>query len=411
LSTIYKAAARNVKRNRRRTIIAFVAISFGLAGSIVTVSINKGFESQALSNSVSTKTGHVKIFADGYYEERDFAPLDFLIEDGEEVIRAIETVDGVNAVAPKIVFRATITDGLQQILLLGAGIDPRREDRVFALGSKIVKGEYVADDEERILLSAEVAELLGAEIGEEFTVMARTRHGAISALDLPVGGVYHVGNPEIDNLYFFVPLTIVSDVLEMEEAVTEIAVMGGDLNSASKLAARIRSKVAGIGSLRVLTWSDLTEDLQRFFTLRRKARSIITFIFIGIAAAGIANTMLMATYERTREIGLLLALGMSRLNVVKMFIAEAAVIGLLGSLLGCMIGAGVSFYYEAIGIDVSFASSTGSTFPIPSTLYADFTLVTLLGNFLLGVVVAMIAGIYPAVRASRLQPASALRWH
>jgi putative ABC transport system permease protein len=388
-----------------------VAISFGLAGSIFTVAINKGFESQALLNSVLTRTGHVKVLAEGYFEEKDFAPLDYLLEGSRGLIDVIDSTEGVEAASQKIVFRATVTDGLQQIMLLGAGIDPEREDEVFDLGSKIVAGSYLTDDQEAMLLSAQVADLLDADIGDEFTVMARTRHGAISAMDLPVGGIFHVGNPEVDNLFFFAPLSLVSDVLEMEGAVTEITVMGSDLDEAGRLARRVKDAIGEGRNVDVLTWSDLTEDLQRLFTLRRKARSIITFIFIGIAATGIANTMLMATYERTREIGLLLALGMSRLNVVKMFLAEASIIGLLGSFLGCIIGGSISLYYEVIGIDVSFAASTGSTFPLPNTLYADFTVVTLLGNFLLGVVVAAIAGIYPAIRASRLEPASALRWH
>ena len=406
---IFKLAFRNIFRNFRRSLLSFLTISIGIGLSILLIGFSIGMEQQSVRLSVATRLGHVKIYGKGYTENNMTLSLDSTISGYDRIISALETEPAVHNMAERILFSASLTDGLDELRVTGTGIDPYRENRAFGLSGHVSEGEYLNNNEERMLLSNVLAELFNVSTGEILTIISRTKYGAITALDAEIAGIYHSANPEVDNSFFFLPLNTAQMLLEMENEVTEIAVFGNSMEEAVPLRGIIESSI-DTGALDIVTWEYMARDLLRLYDIRANARIIIYTILFIMAFASIMNTMLMSVYERFREIGTIMALGLRRRKILALFACEGMFLGIFGSAFGCLLGGGYTYYLKHYGIDFSrFGSSGFGNIPLGSVIYADINAGMVLVFFLIGVAVALISAVYPSVKGARLEPTDALR--
>jgi putative ABC transport system permease protein len=382
----------------------------GIALTIIFIGFAIGMEQQSVKIAVKTRTGHIKIHDKGYIDDELTLTLDYTIENYQELLNSILDFPGVETAAERVIFPASITDGLDELQLAGVGIHTERENEAFELSSRLIQGEYIKPGEEKVLLTNEIAKLFKVKTGDIMTIISRTKYDAINALDLEIAGIVHVGNPEVDNMNFFIPLDVAQEFLEMQNEVTEISVFGSTMEGAEGLAQNIRKDFDG-NRYDIVTWEYIARDIIRLYEFRSRARQIIIFIILLMASASVMNTMLMSIFERTREIGTLLAFGMRRAKILQLFTIEGTFLGVFGSFVGCLLGGSLTYYYKFNGIDVSQYSG-GSGFgnmPISSIIYAEITPFYIIGSFLLGVIVAMLSAAYPAMKGSRLQPTDALR--
>jgi len=410
MALLLKLAFRNIFRNFRRSLLTFLAISIGIALGILFIGFQTGAEMQSIKLSTDTWTGHVKVHEKGYIDEELTLSLDYTLEDFRELHEGLQEIPGYVSSAERILFPVSVTDGIDELRLTGIGINIEREDRIFDIKSKLLDGAFIKPGEEKTLLTDTIAELFSLTTGDFITIIARTKYGALNAIDLEIAGIIHIGNAEVDTQCLFIPIDVAQFLLEMENMATEIIVMCESMNVAEDYVSRVKQTLDA-SSLDIVTWQYMIRDLIRMYELRKKARGIIIAILLLMASFSVMNTMLMSIFERTKEIGTVMALGMRRSKVRLLFLFEGLFLGVFGSIIGCLLGGSATYYFAVYGINVeAFGSDVFGNFPIGAYIYTDFSMVYIAGAFILGVVVATLSAAYPAIKGSNMQPVDALRY-
>ena len=411
LRATFRLGWRNLKRNRRRTWITASTVALAVLLLQFSTALLIGVEQQSFDNLINYQTGHAKIYADGYFEERDEFPLDYTFEDGGALQAHVEAIPGVAAATPRLTFQAQLSNGMDQIPCLGVGIMIQGSDSdVFRIPQSVVDGEYLADDDEGILLGSGIAEIFEVGAGDWLTVLAKTQYGAYEALDLPIVGLIGTGNPLIDRNSFLIPLPTAQYILDMEGAATEMAVRFSATARETATLERLESTIEASGAFDVKGWREMESDFMALVQAKRMGQVIFLGIFLILAVVGITNTILMAAYERTREIGMLMAIGLRGTGIRGLFLVEGALTGLIGGAIGSLIALGIIVWLASVGID--FAALYGDMdigYPVKDTLYPALNLPILAVGWLFTGFLAAIASLYPAARASHNRPVEALR--
>ncbi len=406
---LLRLAWRNVFRHRRRTVITFGAIAVGLGYMILMDSFMGGFELYAMRNFVDMEAGHLKVHADGYRDDNYDLPIEVAIDEPARVMDAIRSKLGYKNLTARTVFQAEFTNGMDQLPIIGIGIDTATDERVFKYRQSVTRGRFL-EDRLDILVGQNLARDMGIDTGAYVTVVARTRTGSWNAYGFSVVGLLGTSDMFLDMNSVVMQLETADELMMMNGAVTEIAVRLGGMGDAAP--AKERFEAAGFAGLEAWTWRELGEMIFQAIGTKKAGGFVLTFVVIVIAAVGIINTMLMAVMERTREIGTMRALGFGSRDVVSLFLWEGALIGVFGSLLGAAMGAGGAMFLDFLAIDLTdMMSGTGfeSMLPMRMMLYAEVDWMFVVRVMVLGVGVSLLATLIPARRAARIQPAEALR--
>ena len=406
-----RLAWRNLRRNRRRTWITATTVALAVLMLQLQVSTTIGIERQSMDNLIGYQTGHAKVLAAGYFAEREELPLDRALTHVESLRRRVEAVPGVAATAARVVFAAQLSDGRDQVPCTGIGIDVAGgETDVFRIQQAVTVGAFLKADEPGLLVGGGLAELFGVQPGGWLTVVAKTRHGAYEALELPVVGLVGTGNPDIDRMSFFVPIGTARRMLLMDGAATEISVRFGRGAREGATLGRVRGALAAETGVEVQGWRDLEQEFLVFAQLERVAHGIFVAIFVLLGVVGVANTVLLAAFERTREIGMLMALGMRGTGIQRVFILEGALLGLVGAGVGSLLALVLMVPYATIGLDLSaLYGEVDIGYPVKDRIYGALSAGALGVVWLLTAALSAVASLYPALRASRQRPAEALR--
>ncbi len=413
-----RIAFRNIFRQRNRTIITFLSIAVGLGLMIVAVSLYNGIDSQALNTIIDTQTAHLKIFAQGYGQEMDEYPLNITISHPQKIEEILKETKNIVSYESRIVFLATLIKETNEIPCTGIGIDIEAVPGAFNFRSYISKNDIIENNDQAMLVGCDLAGDVGLEKGDVLSVrmISSTEEFSWNVLDLEVKGLARTRNPQIDRTTIYVPLPVVQESLGLGENVTEIAVRLKNRRQASKVKETLIKELNDAGQLyEIKSYQDLASDFLKFRKMRSRYRSVVFIIILIIATLGITNTMLMAVFERTREIGILAAMGMRKKELMTLFILEGTFIGFFGSLAACILGGLSGLYLEVKGINISFLGEgmsefASSIYPIKDVFYGDVTLSILLFVLIFGTIIAAVASVYPAYKAARLQPTDALRY-
>jgi ABC-type lipoprotein release transport system permease subunit len=400
-------AWRNVFRHTRRTIITAAAISVGLSSMIFMNTMMNGADKMASRNIIDYETGHLEIFAQGYYREEGAFPLDTIVHDPNLVTGEIEGLSGIKALAPRVKFQASISNGIDELPVLGMGIDIEKDSRVFEIADAVVKGAYLQQEGD-VLVGSDLAGDIDLDIGSFLTIITKDRNGTYNAYDLTVSGIINTGHPLFDGNTAIIPIGQAQDLLAIGQGVTEISIRASNENSLGRLKEALVSKLGK--NYEVLTWKELNAAIFEVSGFKRAAQFMIALVVVIIAAVGIINTMLMAVMERIPEIGTLKAMGFHNSGIVKMFIYEGGIIGLFGSILGCLIGFLVSLYLVYVGLDFTgIFGNMDIVYPMKFLIKGEIDYWTILYVFLFGIFVSVFVTLWPVRKATRLQPVDALR--
>jgi putative ABC transport system permease protein len=404
---LLRLAFRSLARHRRRTALTLSAIAFGAAMVVVMWGIGEGIAGWLVRTAVSGRMGSVQVHALGYVDTIDANPIatDF----AEHDLDRVANVAGVLAVAPRIKFAGIVSTGASSSMVQVDGIDPVADAAVcperylgFAAGGPLTRDGVGRE----IVVGTELAASLGTKVGDTVTLMAGTRAGAQNALDFTVVGITS-GGAFLESKR--AALTRINDaraLLAMPERAHELAIATAPDLDADVVATSIRAALTAAAPNRfeVHTWKEVSPFM-------RDAVDRITIILRGVSAVlflvvvmGVANTMLMSIFERVREIGTLLALGMKRRAVLTLCVIEAIVMGGLGGVVGGGLGSAIVLALAINGIDFAPPGSS-----VDAVLYPVLTPTLVLGVGLAVFAGAVIASFLPARRASRLDPVEALR--
>ncbi|HDR06506.1 MAG TPA: ABC transporter permease [Candidatus Coatesbacteria bacterium] len=431
-----KLALRGVTRNKRRSAITVAAIAVALALIVLINSILDGTY-RMMNDKAVEASGHVQIYAPGYYDERRTMPTDIAIGRLSLVMEALRSTPGVVEAAAQITFGGLAAFAGNEVGGVFMGLEPEAAGRIHRFPERVVQGRYLAEeDADACLVGYRLAELLGLELGDALTVVTRTSYGALTAVDLTVVGVVATMNPLIDEGGALMLLEDAQRYLELPDAATAIIVNGSDPMAAGELEGKVLTTLASLvpadeggafsaaapnaaddsvveptrEGFETYTWQELSYVILEMAEMQQQMMNIIRAIMVILAMAMIISTMLTNVFERTREIGVLLAMGAKGRQVLLVFLGEAAVLGLIGSLVGTAVGTGLGLLLQNVGLDFGEGMTTLVNVPMESVIYALVTPEMVLGAFLTGLATSVVAGLYPAAKAARLQPTKALRF-
>jgi ABC-type lipoprotein release transport system permease subunit len=401
-------AWKNLSRYRRRTVITAAALAVGVAVYLWMDGWLLGAELESERNIVWYEAGAAKVLRREYLEQLQNLPLKQVIEDPAAVERALSR-PGV-AATRRVVFSGELFLGEGSLFVKAVALDPATDGRVFRLEETVVAGRFLRPGEPELLLGEWLARDLGAAVGDWVTVRARSRYGAFQTLDLQIVGVLNCPNPMINQGLIFLPLDLADQALEMEGAASEIALAFPDWREPSARLQEIRRSLAGFPELAVADWRELASDFLAIAEGKRAGTGMLLLLIFIIAAVGISNTMLMAVYERVREIGMMRALGMRDASIRATFLLEAGGIGLIGSLLGLALGAALNWYMVRWGLDLSaFTGDMQIGYRVHSIFRSAWHPQALAGSVIFGVLASMVISFIPSSRALRMRITDCLR--
>lgn len=401
MSFLFSLALRNLTRNVRRSLLTSVAAIAGVALMVLGFGMVDGLDENVIRTGIDTQSGHVLLRPGGYDTEAMNNPIDGLEPVPAELLAQLNNKDVVYT--ERLQFDVKLIRGPDGLRATGLAVDPERDALVFPREKWSIDGAMPEGRE--VLVGARLGRILGVAVGDEVILQARTSKGAQNALSVVVSGLVTTRSPAVDNNAVLMTLAL-ADELVRAPGPSQIALRLDHRDDAFTWAPRLN----GLGGWRATTWRDEAADILALNDIRRSAIQLMVFMLMAIAATGIANTLIMAAYERVREVGALMAMGMSPRQVQVMFVFEGAAMGLVASLLGVLLGGGYNYYLSTVGIDFSKAANfEAASFAFDTMFYTNFSVGPLVGGLVFGSVVAILASFIPASTASKLNPADAVR--
>lgn len=412
---IISLAFKNLTRYKRRTLITAFAIAIGLMMFIIVDSVLIGVESESMRSLRWYETSSVRIMHTEYWKERLLKPVDIAIENPYDIVSALQE-EGISA-APRTTFAADMIlysddfgeDG--NLAVQVTAIDPQLDNSVFRFEETLMEGRFPEPGTSELVIGSWFAEDIGAKLGYWVTLVTRGVGGFYEAMDMQIVGIVNCPNPNVNRTLLMVPLDTIDDYLAMDGTVTEINIALPEQSDIPSEVKRIEQIVKSMGKdLKVASWDELAQDYVALAEAKRGGTSMILFMVFLIATVGISNTMLMAIFERIRELGMMRALGMNDRTIQLTFMVEAGGIGLIGSLVGVLLGILANFYLVEVGIDLGFLMrDMDMGYRIQSVMRGAWSPSSLFIAFFFGTILAMLVAWIPTRRALKMDIPACLR--
>ncbi len=407
---LLRLAFRNLLRNKRRTLLTVGAIGFGLSLMLWTVNFQNGSYQTMIRTGISSMAGHVVVQADGYQDEQE---VTMHVRDAGAVATALaaEFPDGV--VAPRIALGGLLTSTSTSVGAMLNGLDPEAEAKVQDLPDKIVEGTWFGGGDRDIVIGKAMADALDVELGDKLVFMGQNGTDEVQSRMFRVRGIYRTGSDSFDGRLAFAHLGAAQELLGAGDVAHQVTLHLADPQDSFEAADRAGA-LLGRPELEVLNWKEALPELSAMIQMDRSSGDVMMAIIGLIAAFGVLNTLLMSVLERTREFGVMLALGLNPGQIGRLVLAEGLVVGLIGALFGLALGLALSYHAVYIGID--YAAFTGNADAMEMEgIVMDSVLKGAwspgrMAQYMAGAVVFCVgAALYPAWSISRLQPVEAMR--
>jgi len=418
--TLYlRLAWRNIWRHRRRTINILLAMSLSLGMMMWYDGLIDGFNNAIYGNAIRVLGGNIQIHAAGYRAKVDSNPLLPLTNDAAVVEAALAHPDVISAT------RRIQTGGLLSnregafgVSLIG--IDPEAEAAPIKEGNdagkplsliaqNIKEGEWLTSDGgDVILIGRGMADVMDVKVGDRITMVGSDIHKQNRQRTMTVAGIYDIGIPTLERQTAYISLAEAQALFGLDGQSTEIQVNIKRLGEEEKVVSALAPALPGY---EVESWNQNYPELETAINSKGAAMTVFGIIIISIAAIGILNLLLMAVYERTREIGLLGAMGMKPRQIATLFVLEGALIGLVGAAAGVVVGLVINGISAKVGLDYSsYASMSDYMALINSRIYPSMGLQNIGWRAGTVVIISTLAAFIPAREASHREPAEALHY-
>ena len=400
-----RLAWRNIWRHRRRTVIIVLAMGLSLGMMMFYDGLMDGFNNAIAGNAVRVLGGNVQVHAEGYREKVDSNPL-LPLKDDAAVVQAALSQPDVIAAARRIQTGGLVSNREGAFSMTIIGIDPEAEAPVSLIAEHIVDGRYLESaDEDSILIVRGLAEALDLQVGDRVTMVGSDIHKQNRQRTMTVIGVYDIGIPSMEKATSYISLTEAQNLFNLRGQSTEVQIT---LERVGLEAGVVAALAPALPGYEVESWAKNYPELGNAVGRKNIVMDIFSVIIIMIAGIGILNLLLMAIYERTREIGLLGAMGLKPRQIATTFILEGTLIGAVGVIAGIAIGLLCNLSLMQVGMDYSqFAGVTEYMALISGKVYPTLGTSKLFGRATTILIIAALAALIPAMIASRREPSEA----
>ncbi len=400
-------AWRNLWRNSRRTWLTVAAIAFASTLLVFMITIQLGAYDMVVDNTLRTFTGQMQIQRAGYLDKPQMRTSVPQARALAEKLRA--NTDAI-AIAVRANGFALASSGTRTYGVPVIGVEPAYEPALSTIPRLVKQGRYLAaPDSQEVVLGVALARNLQVNVGDELTLLGSARDGSVAATVLPIVGIFQSGTPEIDRHLVQMPLATFQDVFGMGEDAHAIVISGPSLQSIPQTRALIASRLPAGQGLVLLDWERLVPGIKQLIQADTVQNWFIYIVLIVVVTFSILNTFLMAVLERTREFGIMLALGATPLRIGSLVMLECAALTFIGLAIGIGLGAMISSYFYIEGFTFPGMKEIHRQFGLPGVITPKLSLVT----FTLGpsviFVFTLAAALYPALRIRRLNPVAAMR--
>jgi putative ABC transport system permease protein len=405
-------AWRNLRRNRRRTLLSAGGIGFAAALLVFVLSMQASQYQLMLRASVNSGTGYLQVQAKDYLDE----PRMWLVVPepaaAEAILRAEPRVTAVTSRSDGFSLLASAAHAQGALVI---GVQPDSETRVSNIATGVRQGTFLdADDFDQGVIGALLARNLQVGVGDRVTILGSARDGSVAAGEVEIKGIFETGQPEFDRAMLYVPLSYFDEVFRMEGAVHRVIARCDSLWNLGPTAERVTAGLAGTGVAEhgpvALTWRALLPGVLEAIQLDMLVGGFMYAILVLVVACSILNTFVMAVFERTREFGVMMAIGTTPWRLVRVLLLESTMLTLLGIVGGIILGAIVTLIFADVGIYMGQeAADFMRKYGLPPRIHPELSVWSAtLGPaaiFLLTILAASI----PALRVRKMRPVEAMR--
>jgi putative ABC transport system permease protein len=413
---LVQLAWRNLWRNPRRTFITMAAIAFGYIMLLFVASLMAGLRWQMIENGTSLVMSQIQVHAPGYYPDRpEQKTLGGRPGTDVAALLALITADSrVYAVAPRVYGYGLLSAAGRSAGVELMGVVPDQEPKLTNLNSQVVKGSYLtAAIPKGVVIGDKLGSTIGIGVGSKIVLLTQTADGSIGNDEYTVTGIFHTGLDAADRGLVLMSLTSLQDLLQLAPVrIHEIGIKLNDITNATAVAADLKVRLGKQVPVQVMAWPELAPELANYVQFNRGITFVLFFIFFLLAVIGVMNTMLMAVFERTRELGMLMALGMRPSEVIVLILTEAVVLAVASLLVGGAVSVPILWYLQEYGLDLGGA--TGEVVSLAGVVvghlwYGRQDLPAYIQAAAGLAVTALVSALYPAWRAAHFRPTEAIR--
>jgi putative ABC transport system permease protein len=400
---VLRLAARNVVRQRWRSMLTLAVIVFGVAGLILAAGFVEDVYAQLAEATIHSQLGHLQIYRKGYYVQGSRKPFEYALPHPAQVADQVRKTVGVKDTMLRLNFSGLLSSGRANLAVVGEGVEPEPEAR---LGTymRLLRGRTLTENDAfGILVGEGVAKSLRLSPGSAVTLLASTADGALNTVDFEVVGITRSFSKDYDDRAVRVPLRAAQRLVASDTANAIVVVLDATSRTAEmreELEDRLRSN-----DVEIKSWLDLSDFYEKTIALYQRQFGVLELITMIMVALSVMNSVSMTTFERVGEFGTMRALGDRSGMVFRLVVLESAITGLAGGLLGIAAGLALALVLSQVGIPM----------PPPPNAESGYTAqirvipVNLLWAFALGLCATVLGAMWPARRAARIPVVDALR--
>jgi putative ABC transport system permease protein len=405
MNMILQIAWRNIWRNPVRSFVIILSVILGLWAGTFVSALYWGMSEDRVRIAIENEVSHLQIH---HPEFKNDLKASFCFSSDNIIRNKLQNQKEIKAYSLRALAQGMLTNPGNSTGVLINGVDPKEEDLTTHLKSKITEGSYFKNDKKnQILIGYKLAEKLKIRVKNKVVLSCLDTSDNISSAAFKVAGIYRSGNSARDEMNVFILRNELNEMLNLNEKAHEAAILlksNRDLNI-------VKNKLQPLlNNLKIETWKEISPETDLIISTMSQFSTIFIIIILFALSFGIVNTMLMAILERTREIGMIIALGMNRTKVFFLILVETFILVMIGCPVGLFIAWISIEYFGNRGIDISsFASKAMSNFGFSTVMYPSLPFNSYLQIILLIIIAAIISAIFPAIKALKLNPAETLK--
>ena len=401
MKTLIILAWRNIWRNKRRSFISIASVLFAVLFAISATSFEKGSYGLMIKNMIKLSTGYIQI-QDVLYEEEPSIDNSMLYD--EALLNIISEFEGeIEYTVPRIQSFALAATSQKTRGTMIIGISPENENRFNNLSENIVKGEFIDDDDEAVILAQGVAEILNLDVGDTLVIIGQGFQGVNAAGMYPVKGIVKLSLQELNNNAVYMPLKAAQWFYAAEDRISSLIIMPENPKHTKKITGELNEKLDKEWYV-ALTWEDMMRDFLRMMELDTAGNKVISLILYIVIGFGLFGTILTMMLERIKEFKILISIGMKRLQLAVVCMLESLFLSFIGVIIGIAVTFPIMLYFNLYPIQLKGEMADmmldyGFEAVMPTSISPDIFIFQAIIIFVL----ALLIGLYPVYKIIRLE--------